>query len=173
MIAIRRATPVDVDEICVVINDAAEAYRGVIAADRWHEPYMPREELRAEIDEGVEFWLAVDEERTDAVMGLQHVGEVSLIRHAYTRTARQGRGLGGALLHFLRARTDRPLLIGTWAAATWAIRFYESRGFALVTGGEKDALLRRYWTVPDRQIEESVVLADARWREKAARRREG
>jgi GNAT superfamily N-acetyltransferase len=96
-------------------------------------------------------------------MGLQQVGDVSLIRHAYTRTARQGRGLGRALLAHLRARTDRPMLIGTWAAATWAIRFYQAQGFRLVTPAEKVVLLRRYWTVPERQIEESVVLADPRW----------
>jgi GNAT superfamily N-acetyltransferase len=160
---IRPCTDADADEICGVINDGAEAYRGVIPADRWHEPYMPIDALRAEIGAGVTFWAAGEGDRIDAVMGIQPVKDVALIRHAYTRTAVQGRGLGAALLAHLRALTARPILIGTWAAATWAIRFYERHGFHLVTLEEKVSLLRRYWTVPDRQIEESVVLADDRW----------
>ena len=159
----RECTTADLVEIAEVINDAAQAYRGVIAADRWHDPYMPLAELRAEVDAGVVFWGAGDVGRLDAVMGLQQVGDVALIRHAYTRTECQGRGLGRALLAHLRARTDRPMLIGTWAAATWAVRFYQRQGFHLVTVPQKDALLRRYWTVPERQIEDSVVLADERW----------
>jgi GNAT superfamily N-acetyltransferase len=160
---IRQCTGADADEICGVINDGAEAYRGVIPADRWHDPYMPLDHLWAEIDAGVTFWAAGDGHRIDAVMGIQAVQDVALVRHAYTRTASQGRGLGSALLAHLRALTPRPILIGTWAAATWAIRFYERHGFHLVTPEEKVSLLRRYWTVPDRQIEESVVLVDDRW----------
>lgn len=160
---IRRCTNADVDAICEVINDAAEAYRGVIPADRWHEPYMPLDTLWAEVEAGVTFWAALEGDRIQAVMGLQAVKDVALIRHAYTRTASQGRGLGTALLEYLRALTDRPILIGTWAAAAWAIRFYERHGFRLALPEDKAALLRRYWSVPERQIEESVVLADDRW----------
>lgn len=169
---IRACTAADVDEMAAVINDGAEAYRGVIPADRWHAPYMPLDELRSEIDAGVTFWAAVDGDRVVAVMGIQPVQDVALIRHAYTRTEAQGRGYGSALLAHLRGLTERPILIGTWAAATWAIRFYERHGFRLVTPEEKVTLLRRYWTVPDRQIEESVVLADDRWFARAALRRE-
>ena len=149
--------------IAAVINDAAQVYRGIIPPDRWKEPYMPVDELRHEIAAGVTFsgWFAGSE--LVAVMGLQHVQDVALIRHAYTRTAHQGQGCGVALLEHLRAEADRPMLVGTWKAATWAVAFYERHGFHLVTPEQKDLLLRRYWTVPDRQIEESVVLADARW----------
>lgn len=120
---------------------------------------MPMEELRAEIAAGVQFWGIRRGGRLAGVMGLQQVGDVSLIRHAYTRTAEQGSGVGGALLEHLKRRADGRLLIGTWKAATWAIRFYERRGFRVVSDQEKDRLLRRYWTVPERQIEESVVLS--------------
>jgi GNAT superfamily N-acetyltransferase len=160
---IRRCTASDVEQIFAVINDAAEAYRNVIPADRWHEPYMPLRELESEIESGVGFWAVLEGERIEAVMGIQPVKDVALIRHAYTRTASQGRGLGAELLTFLRAMTERPILIGTWRSATWAIRFYQRHGFRLVTPDEKVVLLRRYWTIPDRQIEESVVLADERW----------
>ena len=141
-----------------MINDAAVAYRGVIPADRWHEPYMPMPELEREIAAGVEFFCVRRDERVVAVMGLQHVRDVSLIRHAYTLTAYQGRGIGGELLEALRHKTGRRLLVGTWKAATWAVHFYERRGFHLVSDEEKVRLLKRYWTVPERQIEESVVL---------------
>lgn len=146
-------------EIAEVINDAATAYRGVIPADRWREPYMPLDELRAEIAAGVQFWGIRREGRLLGVMGLQRARDVSLIRHAYTRTAEQGGGVGSALLEHLKRASHRRLLIGTWKAATWAIRFYERRGFHRVSDEEKDRLLRRYWTVPERQIEESVVLS--------------
>lgn len=122
---------------------------------------MPLTELQDEIDAGVSFWGAFDDELI-AVMGLQNVGDVSLIRHAYTRTGSQGRGLGKALLKHVTAHTSRPILIGTWAAATWAIGFYQSQGFR-VLGKEKNDVLRRYWSIPERQIEESVVLANERW----------
>jgi len=160
---IRLCEPTAFDEICEVINDAASAYRGVIAPDCWKEPYMSREELRDEIEEGVVFWGFYDSARLSGVMGLQHVGDVALIRHAYTRAATQSQGIGGALLAHLRARTDRPMLVGTWRAASWAVQFYQGRGFRLVSPEQKDGLLRRYWTVSARQIEESVVLADGRW----------
>ena len=155
---IRRCGASDADEMFGVINDAASAYRGVIPADRWKEPYMPLAELRAEIEAGVQFWAWVQDGRILGVMGLQHVGEVALIRHAYTRPGQQGTGIGSALLRHLLSRTDRTVLVGTWKAASWAVRFYQQRNFELVDEGEKAALLRRYWTVPERQIEESVVL---------------
>ena len=135
------------------------AYRGAIPADRWHDPYMPMEELRAEIAAGVQFWAIRRGGRLAGVMGLQRVLDVALIRHAYTRTADQGSGLGSALLEHLKRGSDRRMLVGTWKAATWAIRFYERRGFRRVDDAEKDRLLRRYWTVPERQIEDSVVLS--------------
>ncbi len=160
---IRECVASDLDEVGRVVNAAAEAYRGIIPADRWKEPYMPDEELRSEVRDGVVFWGTFEDGHLLGVMGLQHVDDVDLIRHAYTRTAHQGRGIGSALLNHLRGLSDRPMLVGTWRAATWAVRFYERHGFTLVGTEEKNALLRRYWTVPDRQIEESVVLADIRW----------
>lgn len=159
---IRPCKSTELARICEVVNDAAVAYRGVIAPDRWKEPYMPLAELEEETAAGVWFWGAYENDDLVAVMGLQHVADVSLIRHAYTRTRSQGKGFGKALLRHVAAQTGRPLLIGTWAAATWAIGFYRSQGFR-VLGREKDDLLRRYWTIPERQIEESVVLADGRW----------
>ena len=159
---IRQHTSADASSICDVINDAAVAYRGVIASDRWREPYMPLAELQQEMQAGVVFWGAHDREALIGVMGLQHVADVSLIRHAYTRTGSQGKGIGKALLKHVMSKTERPLLLGTWAAATWAIRFYQSQGFR-VLGKEKDDLLRLYWTIPERQITESVVLANERW----------
>ena len=160
---IRPCEPSELDEVRAVINDAAIAYRGVIAADRWTEPYMTAEELRHEVDDGVVFWGMFEERRLVGVMGLQDARDVALIRHAYTRTDRQGMGIGAALLAHLAGQTRRPMLVGTWKAATWAIRFYQRHGFTLVAAPQKDELLRLYWTVPDRQIEESVVLADVRW----------
>ncbi|HEY6820954.1 MAG TPA: GNAT family N-acetyltransferase [Burkholderiales bacterium] len=150
---------VSVRDIGEVINDGAQAYRGVIPADRWHEPYMPREDLEREIAAGVTFLGFYERDRLLGVMGSQPVADVTLIRHAYTRTEAQGRGVGSALLkEILSSLEGRPVLIGTWKAAAWAIRFYEGRGFTLVSEAEKERLLRRYWTIPERQIEESVVL---------------
>jgi len=149
---------VDPEAICAVINDAAIAYRGVIPADCWHEPYMPLEELQEEMEAGVEFSCARRAGRVAGVMGLQRVADVALIRHAYTLTAEQGAGIGSSLLRHLRSQTERRLLVGTWKAAAWAVRFYERRGFRLVPDEEKVRLLRRYWSVPERQIERSVVL---------------
>ena len=140
------------------MNAAAEAYRGVIPADRWREPYMPAEELDAQLAAGVAFWGVEDEGALVAVMGIQPVEDVELIRHAYTAPESQGRGLGGALLEHLVARSTRPLLVGTWAAAEWAIRFYEGHGFVQLPTERSAALLRRYWHIPSRQIATSVVL---------------
>ena len=148
----------DPDTIGAVINDAALAYRGVIPADRWQDPYMPREELVSEMRAGVKFFCLRRNGRVAGVMGLQHVADVALIRHAYTLSSQQHSGVGSLLLDRLRRQTDRRLLVGTWRAATWAVRFYERRGFRLVSEEEKQRLLRRYWTIPDRQVAESVVL---------------
>ena len=146
-------------DILAIVNAAAEAYRGVIPEDCWHEPYMPAGELDEEISAGVEFWGHDDDGRLIGVMGIQAVRDVELIRHAYVRPAAQGRGVGGALLaHLERGRIGR-LLVGTWAAAEWAIRFYEHRGFVLVPREATADLLRTYWDIPDRQVELSVVLA--------------
>lgn len=146
-----------------IINDAAQAYKGVIPADRWKEPYMSKDELRHEMDEGVVFWGYEEDGELVGVMGIQHVQDVTLIRHAYVRPARQNQGIGGKLLATLRRQTTRPVLIGTWADAVWAIRFYEKHGFRLVSPAEKERLLRKYWSIPARQIETSVVLADQKW----------
>jgi len=163
---IRRCDEQDFEAIYEIVNDAATAYRGVIPADCWAEPYMPPEKLRAEIAAGVVFWGYEDDGALAGVMGIQHVRDVTLIRHAYVRTASQRRGIGVALLASLEAQTDRPVLIGTWADAGWAIRFYEKHGFRLVSREEKDRLLRAYWTVNERQIETSVVLGGRAWFDK-------
>lgn len=147
------------DEVVAIVNAAAEAYRGVIPEDRWREPYMPREELDAETAAGVEFWGCEEGGRLVGIMGIQPVRDVNLIRHAYVLPESQGRGIGGALLEQLLARAARPILVGTWAAAEWAISFYARHGFEYV-GRERTAeLLREYWDIPERQIETSVVLA--------------
>ena len=145
--------------ILEIVNAGAEAYRGVIPADRWHEPYMSRDELAREIGAGVQFSACEVEGTVVGVMGIQAVRNVDLIRHAYVRPGWQGRGIGTQLLDELRETTRRPILIGTWAAATWAIRFYERNGFALVPPEAKGFLLKTYWTIPERQVDTSVVLA--------------
>lgn len=155
---IRKCTQADADEIDTIINDAARAYKGVIPGDCWHEPYMSRSELQAEIDAGVHFWAWEVDEVVTGVMGLQVVDDVTLIRHAYVRTARQGRGIGSALLDALISKATSTLLVGTWADAAWAIRLYERHGFRRVNSAEKDELLDRYWTISARQRETSVVL---------------
>jgi GNAT superfamily N-acetyltransferase len=141
-----------------IVNSAARRYRGVIPEDRWHEPYMAPDELAREIAAGVEFWGAESQLGLVGVMGIQRVLDVHLIRHAYVAPQAQGRGIGGLLLEDLCARTPPPILVGTWAAAGWAIRFYERHGFSLVGREETGILLRGYWTIPERQIETSVVL---------------
>ena len=156
---IRRCSEDEQPAIAEIINAAAEAYRGVIPADRWREPYMPAEELQGEIDAGVTFWGYEADNRLLGVMGIQAVQDVDLIRHAYVRPASQRGGVGGALVEHLRPLGRGRMLVGTWAAADWAIRFYARHGFALVAPHETAALLRRYWSIPDRQIETSVVLA--------------
>lgn len=160
---IRRCVASDLPDVFEIVNDAAIAYRGVIPEDRWHEPYMPMSELEEQVAQDVVFWGYEDGNALVGVMGIQPVDDVSLIRHAYVRTSRRNQGIGGELLRFLLDRDDRPLLVGTWAAAAWAIRFYERHGFRLVATEEKNRLLRRYWDIPERQVETSVVLADETW----------
>ena len=160
---IRECGDADFEAIYEIINDAAQAYRGIIPPDRWHEPYMPREELREEISAGVAFLGYEQDGELAGVMGIQDIQDVTLIRHAYVRTALQGRGIGGVLLARIMDEATRPVLIGTWADAVWAVRFYERHGFKVVTPKQKELLLRKYWNVPDRQIETSVVLADQAW----------
>ena len=159
MAEIRACRDDETADILAIVNAAAEAYRGVIPADRWHEPYMGLAELQGEISAGVEFWGFDDGDRLIGVMGIQPVEDVDLIRHAYVMPGSQHRGVGGQLLSHLQAAATRPMLVGTWEAAEWAIRFYVRHGFELVTPERKRALLERYWTVPERQIEVSVVLA--------------
>ncbi|HMD76469.1 MAG TPA: GNAT family N-acetyltransferase [Terracidiphilus sp.] len=162
---IRCCNEQDFELIWNIVNDGAQAYKGIIPADRWKEPYMSREELRHEIEEGVAFWGCGENGSLAGVMGIQAVQDVTLIRHAYVRTASQRNGIGASLLSHLQEQTSRPVLIGTWADAVWAIRFYEKFGYQKVGPAEKDRLLKKYWTVPERQIETSVVLADGKWRE--------
>jgi len=163
---IRRCDDRDFEVIWAIINVGAQKYKGIIPADRWTEPYMPREKLRHEMEDGVVFWGYEDAGALVGVMGLQEVQDVTLIRHAYVRGNSQKRGIGGHLLAHLRGMASRPVLIGTWADAVWAIRFYEKNGFQMVGAREKDRLLKKYWTIPERQMETSVVLADATWRQK-------
>jgi len=146
----------------VIINDAAQAYRGIIPDDCCHDPYMRLEELGAEIRDGVEFWGVEERGELVAVGGLQDRGDVALIRHAYVRTAQRNRGLGSRLLRHLHGLTDKPILVGTWTAASWAIGFYEKNGYVVLSREETDRLLRRYWTLPERQITTSTVLRSHR-----------
>jgi GNAT superfamily N-acetyltransferase len=150
----------DIDVILAIINEAAWAYQGVIPADCWKEPYMPRGELLEELEAGVTFWGYELNNQVLGVMGRQEVRDVTLIRHAYVLSAHQRQGVGGKLLVHLRQGVTTPTLVGTWAAAWWAIQFYQRHGFRLVSPEEKDRLLRTYWNISGRQIETSVVLAD-------------
>jgi len=143
-----------------IVNAAAEAYRGVIPEDCWHEPYMPLRELDSEIAAGVAFWGYEAEGALVGIMGIQPVRDADLIRHAYVVPASQRRCVGGALLQHFRGSNTRQMLVGTWEAAEWAVSFYRRRGFELASPERKVALLKSYWTVPDRQIETSVVLAN-------------
>ncbi|HKE07710.1 MAG TPA: GNAT family N-acetyltransferase [Candidatus Acidoferrum sp.] len=161
---IRQCDAQDFAEIWSIINDGARVYKGVIPADRWSEPYMSLEHLRHEIDEGVLFWGYEESGTLLGAMGIQHVQDVTLIRHAYVRTAQQKRGIGALLLTHLRQLTVRPVLIGTWGDAVWAIRFYEKHGFQKVSPRENDLLLKKYWSIPERQMATSIVLADSEWR---------
>jgi N-acetylglutamate synthase-like GNAT family acetyltransferase len=164
-VVIRKSVEDDFAAMLTIINDAARAYRGVIPADRWHEPYMPTDELAKEIAGGVVFWVAEQDGRVSAVMGMQDKGDVALVRHAYVAPTAQRSGVGTTLLRHVEGLTDKPILIGTWAAASWAVEFYRRNGFTLVSSSEKDRLLQTYWSIPARQIETSVVLANGRWME--------
>jgi N-acetylglutamate synthase-like GNAT family acetyltransferase len=162
---IRKSVDADVPSILAIINDGAQAYRGVIPADQWHEPYMPQDHLESEISKGVAFWVAEGDGRLLGVMGIQDKGDVALVRHAYVASSLQRGGVGTKLLRHVESLTDKPILIGTWAAASWAIDFYRRNGFTVVPSGQKDRLLHRYWSIPARQVETSVVLADRRWKD--------
>jgi GNAT superfamily N-acetyltransferase len=156
---IRKLQPAEFNSILHVVNEAAEAYRGVIPEDRWKEPYMSDEELRGEMENGVKFYGWVENDVLVAVMGIQRVNDVTLIRHAYVLINRQRRGIGEKLLkHLLSLARTNEVLVGTWEAAHWAIRFYEKNCFKSVSKEEKNRLLRKYWNIPKRQIETSVVL---------------
>lgn len=165
---IREIAAAERDTVLAIVNAAARAYRGVIPMDVWKDPYMSAAELEAEIADGVRFWGAEAGAHLRGVIGFQDKGDVALIRHAYVAPAAQRSGVGTALLRHVLALTGKPMLVGTWADAAWAIAFYRRQGFEQVGERDKDALLRRYWSVPARQVEASVVLADGRWR---ARRR--
>ncbi len=160
---IRRCTERDFEAMYVIVNDAAMAYKGVIPPDCWREPYMAKEKLRQAIANGVRFYGWEEAGELAGVMGIQDVQDVTLVRHAYVRTRDRRNGIGSRLLKHLLGMATRPTLVGTWAAAAWAIAFYEKHGFRLVTPREKDRLLTKYWSIPARQIETSVVLADNRW----------
>jgi len=160
---IRTCTAADLPAIFDIVNDAAQAYKGVIPADCWHEPYMPMDHLRSEIAAGVRFWGYEGDGELVGVMGIQDRGDVDLIRHAYVSTVRRNSGVGTSLLAFLERQTEKPILIGTWAAATWAIRFYEKNRYRLLSREDTVRLLKKYWSIPERQIESSVVLASPRW----------
>ena len=153
----------DFNEIYEIINDASIAYKGIIPADRWHEPYMPKEELEKQIGEAVEFWKYVEDGKILGVMGIQFKGDVTLIRHAYVRTTERKKGIGSQLLNHLTSMSNTPVLIGTWTDAKWAIDFYLKHGFRLLEEQEKNTLLFKYWSVPVRQVETSVVLASQNW----------
>jgi N-acetylglutamate synthase-like GNAT family acetyltransferase len=153
----------DFTTILEIINDAASVYKDVIPADRWHDPYMPEDELKKQISEGVQFWSYTENEEIVGVMGIQFKGEVTLIRHAYVRTNSKGKGIGSRLLAHLSALSETPILIGTWADASWAIGFYQKHGYRLLEKEEKNKLLRKYWSIPPRQVDTSVVLASPDW----------
>ncbi|MBD3240476.1 MAG: GNAT family N-acetyltransferase [Chitinivibrionales bacterium] len=163
---IRLCTAADREAIYEIVNDAARAYQGVIPQDCWHEPYMSMEALRREIDDGVVFWGYDVNGELSGVMGIQDKGDVALVRHAYVRTACRRQGIGTVLLSLLKAKARTPLLVGTWAAASWAVAFYCKHGFRLTTRAQTDRLLTAYWRIPPRQVETSVVLADTAWFER-------
>ena len=156
---IRACSAQDFDQILSTINDGAQAYQGIIPADCLKNPYMSGEELRHELASGVEFWGYEQDGILLGVMGLQSVKDVSLIRHAYVRTLARRSGIGARLLSHIKALTTRPILVGTWASAAWAVRFYQKHGFEVVSHAEKEKRLRTYWTVSERQIEISLVLS--------------
>ena len=160
---IRQCKESDFNTILEIINDAAQAYKGVIPEDRWNEPYMRFEELMHEIGNGVVFWGLEHHRQLFGVMGIQHKDYVTLIRHSYVRTRSQKMGIGTKLLQHLESMTEKPVLIGTWAVSLRAISFYKKSGYALLSDEEKNRLLRKYWSIPERQVETSVVLANRTW----------
>jgi N-acetylglutamate synthase-like GNAT family acetyltransferase len=166
---IRRSTANDFEAIYKIINDAATAYKGVIPEDRWHDPYMTRTELQEQINDGVEFSCYCENDKVLGVMGIQDKTDVFLIRHAYVLTSSRNKGIGTKLLIELTRNSAKPILIGTWKAAAWAIRFYFKNGFNIVTEGEKEVLLRKYWSIPERQVETSVVLSDTKYEDKKSK----
>jgi N-acetylglutamate synthase-like GNAT family acetyltransferase len=163
MAMIRKCSDHDFETTYEIINEAAQVYKGVIPEDRWHEPYMPREELRSEIQAGVEFWGIERDGQLAGVMGIQDRGDVTLIRHSYVRGRYQKKGIGTELLQHLEQLTNKPVLIGTWAEASWAISFYTKNGYTLLSRAETVELLQTYWSIPERQVSTSVVLADRKW----------
>jgi GNAT superfamily N-acetyltransferase len=162
MTVIRACRPDDVATILAIINAAAQRYRGAIPDDCWHEPYMSVEQLERDMDAGVSFWgYEGDSEQLLGIMGIQRVKDVTLVRHAYVEPKAQGRGVGGRLLRHLETLTNQRILIGTWADAEWAIRFYQFHGYTLIPQSDVPATLRAYWDISPRQIETSVVLSKA------------
>jgi len=153
----------DFKRIHAVINDGAQAYKGIIPGDRWKEPYMSEDELRHEMASDVVFWGYEDGDELIGVGGIQQVRDVTLIRHAYVRSTRRNQGIGSRILTHLLDLTAHPVLVGTWSDAVWAVRFYEKHGFRRLSDREKDRVLRTYWSIPERQIQTSVVLGDRRW----------
>jgi GNAT superfamily N-acetyltransferase len=156
---IRKLGDADFQTILAIVNDAAMVYKGKIPADRWKEPYVPLEELKEEVQSGVQFYGYIENNALIAVMGIQPVSDVTLIRHAYTLTCHQRRGLGEKLLdQLLRIAETQRILVGTWESAPWAIKFYQKQGFELLSREETNKLLKKYWSIPERQVETSVVL---------------
>jgi GNAT superfamily N-acetyltransferase len=162
---IRLCSQRDINTIYEIINDSANAYEGHIPADCYHQPYMPQDKLLSEIADGVVFYGYEEDGSLIAVMGIQDRGPVTLIRHAYTRTERRGEGIGSKLLEHLLGITTKPVMIGTWRGATWAVTFYQKHGFKLASEEDKDRLLQEYWSIPHRQVETSVVLVDERYQQ--------
>ena len=154
----------DFNAIYEIINDASIAYKGIIPIDRWKEPYMRKDELETQINEGVEFWNYVENNNILGVMGIQFKNDVTLIRHAYVRTSARQKGIGGKLLKHLVNMAKTPILIGTWKDAAWAISFYKKHGFQLLSNEDKNRLLKSYWSIPNRQVETSIVLASEDWK---------
>jgi GNAT superfamily N-acetyltransferase len=165
---IRKCSEADLSALYEIVNDAARAYKGIIPADRWHEPYMPMEELKSEIAAGVRFWGCESGGELLGVMGMQDKGEVDLIRHAYVKTAKRKQGIGSELLRHIEKSARKPILLGTWRDATWAVAFYEKNGYRCLSRQETEPLLRKFWSIPERQIETSVVLANAAWKSERA-----
>jgi len=161
---IRACRDEDLPAMLEIINDGAQAYKGIIPADRWHDPYMSMQHLQEEVRDGVRFWGFESLGALAAVMGIQDRGDVDLIRHAYVRRTGQRSGAGTTLLRHLEKSAKKPILIGTWAASTWAIAFYQKNGYRLLSREETARLLRKYWSIPERQIETSVVLASPDFR---------